>query len=55
MLTKLIAALLFAILINWSNGLQFASHIEKNNKTRIIMLSASIVIAFACGLIISIV
>lgn len=55
MLMKIIVALLFAILINWSNGLQFASHIEKNNRTRIIMLSASIVLAFACGFILSIV
>ena len=53
MATKIIAALIFAVLINWSNGLQFASHIEKNNRTRIIMLSVSIVLAFACGFILS--
>ena len=55
MATKIIAALIFAVLINWSNGLQFASHIEKNNRTRIIMLSVSIVLAFVCGFILSIV
>jgi hypothetical protein len=55
MLTNIIAALLFAILINWSNGLQFAAHIEKNNKTRTILLSLSIVLAFVCGFILSIV
>ena len=51
MVTKIIAALLFAVLINWSNGLQFAAHIEKNNKTRIILLSVSITLAFVCGFI----
>jgi len=51
MLTRIIGSLLFAILINWANGLQFAAHIEKNNKTRTILLSVSIVLAFVCGFI----
>jgi hypothetical protein len=51
MVVKIVFSLLFAILMNWSNGLQFAAHIEKNNKTRIILLSVSIALAFVCGFI----
>jgi hypothetical protein len=55
MVLNIIVSLLFAVLINWSSGLQFASQIEKNNRTRFIMLGASIALAFICGLILSMV
>ena len=46
MIIRILFSFIFAVLLNWIVGLQFAIQVEKNERTRIIMTILAMFLAF---------